>query len=504
MAHEASESVLGRLRQAAARMPERTAVKSGPDRVTFAELDEQTDRFAATLTDRGVNPGNRVALLLGNSPTFVRAYLACLKAGGVVVPCNPSAPPAVLADVLTDCAPVAAVVQPRHTRFLDDIASPTHVFVEGSPAGAWPVEREERRSHKTFPPPATHHPPSDLAAIIYTSGTTGRPKGVMLTHDTLLHVALAGRDMLNLGEDDRVGIVTPLHHLYGLREIDLALIAGATLLLPQQLTFPAHVLKQMQVAGVTGFSAVPSGLSLMLERYGAALAACAGQLRYLTMGTAPASPALLAALHSLLPRTRLITTYGLTEMSRVCWREVRDPHADEGIGRPYCGVEIRLQDAVDGRGRVLVRSPMLMRGYWNLPEATQAAFDAEGFLLTPDYGRLAPDGTLYLLGRIDDVINCGGEKVSPDEVEDVLRSHPQVTEAAVVAAPDPAGILGQIVRAVVVRRPGAPLAAEELQRYAAASLEPNKVPRLVEFVESLPRTELGKPRRALLRQTRGG
>jgi acyl-CoA synthetase (AMP-forming)/AMP-acid ligase II len=495
MTHEANESVLGRLRQATARMPERTAVESGPDRLTFAALHAQTDRFAAMLIDRGVRCGDRIALLLGNSLTFVRAYLACLKAGAVVVPANPSAPPAALADVLTDCTPAAAIVQPRHTRFLRDIASLAHVFVEGDDT----LFSDDR-------PLSLYQSSSadELAAIIYTSGTTGRPKGVMLTHHNLLHVALAGQNMLNLGEDDRVGIVTPLHHLYGLREIDLAIVAGASLVLPRDLTFPAHVLRQMQAAGVTGFSAVPSGLSLMLERYGTALAACASRLRYLTMGTAPASPALLAALRSLLPQTRLITTYGLTEMSRVCWREVHDPHGDAGVGRPYRGVEIRLQDPVDGRGRVLARSPMLMRGYWNLPEATRRAFDAEGFLLTPDYGRLASDGTLHLLGRIDDVINCGGEKVSPDEVEEVLRTHPHVAAAAVVAAPDPAGILGEIVRAVVVLRAGAMLAAEELQRHAAASLEPHKVPRLVEFAESLPLTELGKPRRALLRQARGG
>jgi acyl-CoA synthetase (AMP-forming)/AMP-acid ligase II len=495
MTHQASESVLARLKQLATRMPERTAVQSGPERLTFAELDTQTDHFAAVLIDRGVQPGDRVALLLGNSLTFVRAYLASLKAGAVVVPANPSAPPAALVDVMTDCTPVAAVVQSRHTRFLGDIASLAHLFVEDDDTL---FARDKALSLSQLPST------DKLAAIIYTSGTTGRPKGVMLTHDNLLHVALAGRDMLNLGEDDRVGIVTPLHHLYGLREIDLAIVAGASLVLPRELTFPAHVLRQMQAAGITGFSAVPSGLSLMLDRYSTALAACADRLRYITIGTAPASPALLAALRSLLPQTRLITTYGLTEMSRVCWREVHDPHADEGVGRPYRGVEIRLQDPVDGRGRVLARSPMLMRGYWNLSEATQKVFDPEGFLLTPDYGRLAPDGTLHLLGRIDDVINCGGEKVSPDEVEDVLRTHPQVAAAAVVAAPDPAGVLGEIVRAVVVRRAGATLAAEELQRHAAASLEPHKVPRLVEFVESLPLTELGKPRRALLRQSRGG
>jgi acyl-CoA synthetase (AMP-forming)/AMP-acid ligase II len=374
-----------------------------------------------------------------------------------------------------------------------------HVFLEGA-------ELDALLSETVSSSPLDLPPSESLAAIIYTSGTTGRPKGVMLTHHNLLQVALAGREILQLGEDDRVGIVTPLFHLYGLREIDMAIVAGASVVLPKQLTFPAHVLKQMREAGVTGFSAVPSGLSLLLERCAAQLAACAGSLRYVTMGTAPASTALLTALRSALPATRLITTYGLTECSRVCWHEVRDPRDDPdtgAAGSPYRGVELRLQDPVDGRGRVLVRSAMLMGGYWNLPEPTRAAFDSEGFLLTPDYGRLAPEGTLHLLGRIDDVINCGGEKISPDEVEEILLTHPQVALAAVVAARDPAGMLGEVVRAVVVRRPGSSLGAEELMQHVAAALEPHKVPRLIEFVEELPLTELGKPRRALLRQGRG-
>jgi long-chain acyl-CoA synthetase len=499
----ATDSVLARFRQIVCRNPRRPVLEFGSARITFAELDEDTDRLACAFTEMGTAPGDRVALLLGNSLRFVQVYLACLKSGVVVVPFNPAAPLGALLDSLHDCQPVAAVVQPRHAEFVEElvarIPSLRRVVVEGTEL--------DSLFHRSVPSSPPEPPPAEnLATIIYTSGTTGRPKGVMLSHSNLLQVALAGQDMLQLDENDRVGIIMPLFHLYGLREIDMAIVAGATVVLPQQLTFPAHVLKQMQAGSVTGFSAVPSGLSLMLERYGTQLAACGSRLRYITIGTAPASTTLLTALRSFLPTTRLITTYGLTECSRVCWHEVRDARIDPdtgAAGRPYRGVEVRLQDPVDGRGRVLVRGGMLMRGYWCLPEQTCAAFDADGFLLAPDRGQLTVDGTLHLLGRIDDVINCGGEKISPDEVEEILLTHPHVASAAVIAAPDPAGVLGEVVRAVVVRRSGSSLGVEELIRHAAAALEPHKVPRLIEFVEHLPLTDLGKPRRALLRQGRG-
>jgi acyl-CoA synthetase (AMP-forming)/AMP-acid ligase II len=341
-----------------------------------------------------------------------------------------------------------------------------------------------------------------LAAIVYTSGTTGPPKGVMLSHGNLAAIAAAGRRLLALSDRDRVGVVTPLFHLYGLREIDAALGVGATVVLPETLAYPARVLEQLRAGRVTGLSAVPSGLSLFLERYGAQLAGCAFHLRYLTIGTAPASPGLRAGLRAALPQTRLLFTYGLTENSRVCYREIRYPESDsmpDAVGRPYSGVEVRLEDPVDGLGRVVVRSAMVMQGYWNRPQATQAVFCPDGFVRTPDCGRFDADGTLHLLGRIDDIINCGGEKVSPDEVEGVLGRHPGVAAVAVVGAADPAGVLGQVVRAVVVRRPATAVSAQELIGFVAGALEPYKVPRSIEFVERLPQTILGKPQRVLLR-----
>jgi acyl-CoA synthetase (AMP-forming)/AMP-acid ligase II len=342
--------------------------------------------------------------------------------------------------------------------------------------------------------------PEEITAIICTSGTTGTPKGVMLSQRNMTAIADAGTQMLELKPDDRVGIFAPLFHLYGLRELDAALRVGATVLLPPGGTFLTSQLSFLKAAGVTVLSAVPSTLTIMADKYPSGLAGLAGTLRALTIGTAPATAALLERLRELLPETQLVLTYGLTECSRVCYRKLSKQgplHVGGNVGQPYPSVQLELVDPQESVGRVVVRSPMVMQGYWNRPDATAAILRADGGLLTPDCGRIAADGSLHLLGRIDDIINSGGHKISPDEVEEVLASHPGVARVAVTAAPDPAGILGQVVRAIVVPT-NAALTAEELIRHAAQRLEAYKVPAVVDFVAEIPSSVLGKPQRARL------
>jgi len=448
-----------------------------------------------------------VVLLIENSVDFVLAYLATLTAGAIAVPINPKAPAGAIIEILRDCRPGTAFVEPAHTPHLSAWAQAVpelkSVVLTRSHGAEDHIEPRvlaimDRRSGVETPVQIEPQGEDNLALIIYTSGTTGPPKGVMLSHRNMSAVTAAGRHLLGLHQNDRIGVVVPLSHLYGLREIDAALSVGATLVLPRDLSFPADVLRQLHDARVSRISSVPSALAIILERHRAELAACAEHLCSLTMGTAPTPAGMLDTLRSVLPETRLITTYGLTEASRVCWLDVTLPGSRKeigAVGRPYAGLEVSLVEESDGIGRVVVRGDLVMVGYWGRPDITEETLTKDRTLLTPDCGRIDQDGVLHLAGRIDDVINCGGKKVSPLEVEEVLARHPKVTAAMVVGASDPAGILGQVVHALVVRRQGESLSAEELIAHAAGALEPHKVPRHVEFVERIPQGFLGKLQR---------
>lgn len=582
--------------------PGKEAVVQEEYRLTYARLDTSVDRLAGILHQNGIASGDRVCLLLDNSPDFVIAYLAILQVGGVVVPLNPSTTLEALTHTLENCSPKALFLEKRIHSYAGNLISlgfgdpitlgeggveifflssysrpfgvshphPPVTAFKGSfftsPRVDFPVFPSSSHSHtcrdkvekpdpvtwerghlatsspsplpeasgegkeeirQSVTPSAKLYPgayafkPSgmqrdiegrekdiedDLAAIIYTSGTTGQPKGVILTHGNLEVIAETGKEFLKLTSRDRIGILVPLFHLYGLREIDGCLRAGGTLILAKNLTYPAQVLKQFHEEQVTGFSGVPSGLTLFVDRYDSLLKRCQKHLRYITLGTSPAPPSLLTQLKTALPTTRLFVTYGLTEVSRVCFREVTEPDRKAGsVGQPYPGVTLSILDeqgqplGVNKPGRVAVKSSMIMKGYWNRPDLTQQCLRSDGTLLTPDYGWLDSDHYLFLLGRADELINSGGKKISPEEIEAVLRKHPAVREVAVTGIPDPAGILGEVVKAWVVWDPKFTPDPHELMGYCARHLESFKVPRVIEFSDSLPKTVLGKTQRSLLK-----
>ena len=504
-------SVVSSLRRAADRVPGHPALIGGTAHFWYASLCDRVERLASALTEDGVESGDRIALLIGHTPDHVLAYSAALAAGAVVVPIDPNAPPAVISRVFEDAAPAAAIVEPALAATISSLvchaANFRRLYVTGTePTNCPPpiCNMHERLVAARPMAPLSGPREDSLAAIVYTSGTTGTPKGVMLSHRNLGEIAAAGQSLFGVTGEDRLAVVTPLFHLYGLREIDLAFASAATLVLPADVRFPAPSLQLFASARVTGLAAVPSWLSLILQRYRAELAPWADSLRYLAIGTAPLSARDLQLLRDLLPRTRLVVTYGLTEASRVCWRDVSEPstpHDPRSVGKPYPGVELELLDEADGVGRVAVRSGMVMMGNWNRPDATREILTEGGDLLTPDYGCFDSGGALHLLGRIDEVINCGGRKISPVEIEEALAEHPMVAASAAVAAPDPAGVLGQVAQVVVVSRPGSVLSAADVREWLALRLEPYKVPRFVEFADEIPTGMLGKSRRAHLRQT---
>ena len=470
----------------------------GAVRLTFAALEAEVAQAAEALAREGVRPGDRVGMLLDNSARFVVVYLAALRADAVVAPFNPAALPD--AFTLDDAALRLLAAEPRHAEALAGGEGLT-----GAPAlrfgEAIPGEVSLLRGTPEALPCETGEDPT--VAVIYTSGTTGRPKGVMLSRSNMAATAEAGCALVGLSAEDRVGVLAPLFHLYALREVDQALAVGAALVLAKNLAFPAKALRQLADERVTVASGVPSGLALMADdRYDALLRAWAPHLRALTLGTAPTPPALLARLREALPSTRLILTYGLTENSRACFREGDDAKSGS-VGRPYPGVEMVALDEDGERlpagrhGRLALKSAMVMQGYWRRPDLTAQTLRPDSLLLTPDHGRVDADGFVHLLGRVDDVVNTGGEKVSPEEVEAVLRAHPAVADAAVVGVADPDGILGHVLKAFVVLSNG-PVTGEELQAHCAARLEPHKRPRFVAFRTRFPKTVLGKTEKRLL------
>ena len=480
------------LRRVAERDPARLALRSGDRRLTYDALAAAVESLAAELAEAGVRGADRVVIRLADPPSVVLTALAVRSLRAVVVPVDPSAGDAVLERTVEDARPSAIVADPARGaggRRTIEVAGVGAVAVEPVASGSGPAD--------TGPDP--------LAAVVYTSGTTGAPKGVMLTERNLEAVADAGRGLVGLGPEDRVGVVTPLHHLYGLREIDATIAAGAALVLPRQLAFVAAVLQQLHDARVTVLPAVPGMLAVAVRHYADDLARLGEDLRCLTMGSAAASPELLEAVARSLPQTRRFVTYGLTELSRACFREVATGDADVGsVGHPYPGVRVTVVGddgdplPVGSVGRVILRSEMVTPGYWRRPDLTAATLLEDGALVTPDLGRVDERGGLWLLGRADEVINTGGEKVGPDEVERVLRAHASVEDAAVRGVPDPTGIVGDVVKAWVVLAPRAQVTREALAAHCAARLEPAKVPREFAFVDELPRAQLGKvARRAL-------
>jgi long-chain acyl-CoA synthetase len=494
---EAGTSLAALVRAAARRSPEAPAVVAGGERLTWAQLDAAVDRSAAGYAALGLAAGERVAVQLPNGLDWLRAALGALRAGLVVVPVNTAYTDPELEYVLGDSGAgllVAAADRPP---------------VAGVRVCAGPPEDDG-------PPPSVPATPDVPSFLAYTSGTTGRPRGAMLTAAALRAnqeqcLALTPPPVR---ADDRVLLVLPLFHVYGLNAgFGLVAATGACAVLME--TFdPRSSLALMAEEHVT---AVP-GAPPMFQAWLAAADAVGNDaelrrgfaaMRMASSGAAPLPEDIWRAM-----RDRAAVTvwegYGLTEASPVVASTLATGRPKPNcIGGPLPGVDLELrdtatsqaqeddteQDHLEGPGEIWVRGPNLFSGYW--PDGADGP-DAQGWLGTGDLAYRDADGDLHLVDRRSDLILVSGFNVYPAEVERVLDAHPAVAESAVIGVPDPR--TGSAVRAVVVRRPGEEVTFEALQEYAAGSLARYKVPTSAHFLPSLPHSLTGKVSRARLRE----
>lgn len=481
------------LEHSARRRPDKTALVCGARRLTYAELDAQANGIAGVLLEAGVRRGDRVAVYLDNSVEAVVALFAVLKAGGVFVIVNPTTKPDKLAYIVGNCRAAVVVSDDRRLAAVGDRLTalphrPTTLSVTPMPGRPTPAA------------PANGSIDADLAALIYSSGSTGRPKGVMATHLNIVTAAVSITTYLRNTEDDVIIDVLPLAFDYGLYQVLMAFKVGGTVVLERSFTYPSAVLDRIARERVTGFPIVPTIsailLGLDLTRFDLS------SLRYIT-NTAAALPAEhIRRLRALFPTVAIYSMYGLTECKRVAYlppAELDRRITSVGIAIP--NTEVYLVDEDDRRlgpgvvGELVVRGSHVTRGYWELPEETEARFrpgplPGERVLYTGDLFRMDDDGYLYFVARKDDIIKTRGEKVSPKEVEEALYAVPGVAEAAVIGVPD--DVLGEAIHAVVTLHAGAHVTEQEVLRHCRQRLEDFKVPRSVEFRDALPKTSTGK------------
>jgi acyl-CoA synthetase (AMP-forming)/AMP-acid ligase II len=497
------------IRRGARAHADRIAVVAGDLRQTFRDVDRLSNRLAHALMAHGVARGTPVALLINNGPHSIPMDFACAKAGANRVPLNARLSLDEHAHMIRETGPQILVYGPDLSGRAEDLAARVpglSLFGLGLAAGGG-GDLLAVAGRASDADPRVPIEPDDVLVTIYTSGTTGVLKAAQHTQASFAAITL--NILLNLPEvraGDSMLHAASLLHASGTFVLPYWLRGGTSVVLPR--FEPGEYLAAIDRYGATAANLVPTMLAMLLEHPGARATALPS-LRTVIYGASPMpAPVLGRALERWGPR--FMQYYGQTEAPVFITVLHKEEHVGEGAerlwlscGRPSLDVEVRLVDergeeVPEGElGEIAVRMPSLMKGYFAAPELDRAMRLPGGLLRTRDVGRFDEQGYLYLIDRSSDMIVTGGYNVYPREVEDALAAHPAVLECAVVAAPDDRWV--EAVTAFVVRRPGAEAGQEELIAFVRGHLAAYKAPQSVRFVESIPKSPVGKILRRALR-----
>jgi len=536
-------TLLDYISDAAREQPDHPALLFKGARVTYGELERLSDAFAANLAARGVKKGDRVALLLPNCPQFITAELGVWKAGATVFPLNPIYTEHELEGPLANCAPETIVtltlfynrvksIQPK-TKVKRVIATNIKEFLPPVLRVLFTLVKEKKEGHRvTLQPgdlwfsdlvkadgparkPDVKVTPDTPAVILLSGGTTGTPKGAVGTHRALaisgLQLFSWAGDMIKKGEEILM-LPLPLFHVYAHAGIQcLAFVSRNTLSLipnPRDINDVLHTIRKVHP---NFFVSVPTLFNALLNHPDVK----AGKVDFksIKMCISGASALMAETKNSFegLTGGRILEGYSLTEAMMAC---TVNPSAGVkklgSIGMPLPDVEARIVDPDAGDkilptgevGEILLRAPQLMQGYWQNPEETATVLQTHGeggvWLHTGDLGYMDEDGYIFIVDRKKDVIKPSGFQVWPREVEEVVSSHPAVLEVGVAGVPD--DYQGEAVKAWVVLRSGEKATVDEIRQYCRQKLAAYKVPKHIEFRESLPKSMVGKVLRRVLAQ----
>ena len=538
------------LDQAAKKYPGHTALIYFGTKISYAQLSTLANRFAAGLQKLGIQKGDRVAIALPNIPQYPIAFYGALRAGAVAVPTNPLYTGREMQHQIADSGARIIVMMEEFyptVRSVRDQTALEHIILT-SPADYLPpmmhtlyplsqrrakrlephLTNNERHKDKTlysmsemleshakrgielFNLPVQSSG-DDLAVLQYTGGTTGLSKGAMLTHRNLLANAMQIRDWTpQVYDAEEVMLcVAPFFHSYGLTVgMNLSILAAATMVLLPNFK-PPGVLKTIREYHPTLFPGIPT-MYLAIMREAGKHTEQLSSIKFCISGAAPL-PAKIQHDFEEVTHGRLVEGYGLSEASPVTHcNPLTDNCRNGSIGLPLPGVDSAILDQVTGEplpagmeGEIVVKGPNIMKGYWNRKDETEAIFTKNGWMHTGDLGKMDEDGFFYVIERAKDMIIASGFNVYPREVEEVLFHHPAVQEAAVAGTPDE--YRGETVAAFVILKPGIAPSEETRQSilaYCKQNLAGYKVPKILEFRKTLPKSLIGKVLRRELKVTR--
>ena len=499
-------------------VPDRHAIVFDDMRLTFGEIAGRVNRLANGLAELGVGAGDRVAVMQVNCNEHVESYFASAKLDAILVPINFRARAEELTFMLNDSGVKAIILGQRYQDMLrsikPELTTLEHQITLEAPGEGF-VFYDDLLANASDEERFPTGDGDDVTIIMFTAGTTGTPKGVMLSHNSFTSYILANVEPVDMDTAEKNILTVPLHHIAGVQAVMAAIYGGRTLVLQRQFDEEGWM-KLVQEEKVNRAMMVPTMLKRLMDRP-AFKDYDLSSLRVITYGAAPMPLEVIKKAIVEFPNTRFINAFGQTETASTITMLPPDAHdIHEGdpdyeqkmkrlgsIGKPLPDVEVRIVNedgndvALGENGEIVARGDRLMKGYWNREEATKETLRG-GWLYTGDLGYWDDEGFIFLSGRAKDFLKRGGEMIAPEEVEQIIMSHPSVDEAAIIGIQDIEW--GERVRAIVVRKPGAELTAEEVIEHCRPRMAGFKRPEDVVFIDELPRNPMGKVLKRVLRE----
>lgn len=495
------------LSKSAEEFGEKAAIVWNEKEYSFKDLDSMSNKFAHALLEKGVGKGDRICIFMQNSPEFVISHFGIIKAGCITVPLNVMYRRRELVHMVNDSGATVMVTSESNLPYVlevkNDLRSLKEIIVTSLNVPEGCLSFYRFLDNGIDKPTNVRNSDEDVAVICYTSGTTGRAKGAMITHSNFISNISTLSQLWELTDRDRLMMALPMFHVHGLGiAVHGMVYCGYTMILLER--FDAKkVMEGIDKYKCTVFMGVPTMYIKLLE-----LDDCKYDLSSMRLWTVGSAPMPVDAMEKFKERYgfELLERYGMTETAVViASNPLKGKRKPGSVGLPIPGVEVKIVDDEDNPlpvnevGEIVVRGPNVMKGYWNRPQETEEAF-RNGWFHTGDLGKIDEEGYLHIVGRKKEMIISGGFKIFPREVEEVLHTHPKVKEVAVVGIPDP--VRGESVKAYIVLKDGTTATEKELDEFCRNNLAAFKVPRIYEFVSSIPRTPSGKILNRLLSQAK--